>query len=175
MKLDFTGLSRLSDAAAVLTGEDHYPVRRRGEKRRLNPNTAGIAWLDSLAAQASVPEPDAEAVYDDQSFYPEFTPHAGKPWIRAWKASGYAGGNLTRPMLQAFHVDKGGRGMGFDRDCCPDCYNFAYSHAPGDGCKPAVQVQVPDAVACEFPRYLTSERVAAWFTQSGTEVRWNPS
>ena len=137
-----SGLGQLAEAAA---GEEFYPVRRRGEKRRLNPNRAAIEWLDSLAAQASVPEPDAEAVYDDQSFYSELTPRAGKPWIRAWRASGYRGGNISRPMFQAFRVDKGGLGMGFGRECCPDCYNFAYSHASGDGCKPThPAVRVPD-------------------------------
>lgn len=44
-----SGLGQLADVAKELTDPagGHYPVRRRGERRKLHPNWAGIAWLEA--------------------------------------------------------------------------------------------------------------------------------
>jgi hypothetical protein len=41
------GTSGLSHLADVANPVDHYPVKRRREPRRLDPNWAGIAWLEA--------------------------------------------------------------------------------------------------------------------------------
>lgn len=41
------GLSQLADVASTT---DHYPIRQRGQKRRLNPNQAAIDWLEEATA-----------------------------------------------------------------------------------------------------------------------------
>ena len=45
------GLSLLADVARELTQprNAHYPVKQRGQRRRLNPNTDGIRWLEGEA------------------------------------------------------------------------------------------------------------------------------
>lgn len=157
----------LSDVAS---DEDHYPVRRRGEKRRLNPNRAGIAWLDGQAAVQSVPT-IAQWCYDDKSTWWQGIT-AGEPWIKVWRATGFRGGNTPRPMLQAFRVDKIGRGMRSNGTCCPDCYDFAYSdsrcdrgHKPAQGRSRSSALHISlQALLPELPPITDSLRrdLAAW-------------
>ena len=147
------GLSQLADIAS---GEDHYPVRRRGEKRRLNPNTAGIAWLDGLAAVRSVPAEGSRVTIDDKSEHLGMIT-AGEPWLHVWWATGFTGGNTPRPMLQTFQVDRIGRGMRFNEDCCPDCYNFAYSHDPGH---PRVKRPNPTVASLSMDSLIAAYRPA---------------
>lgn len=49
----------LSDAARELVQprNAHYPVKQRGERRRLNPNWEGIRWLEGEAFPASTASP----------------------------------------------------------------------------------------------------------------------
>lgn len=44
------GASMLADTVAK---EDHYPVKQRRRPRRLNPNWAGIAWLEAQSMRAT--------------------------------------------------------------------------------------------------------------------------
>lgn len=52
----------LSDAARELAQprNAHYPVKQRGERRRLNPNWEGIRWLEGEAFLASTASPRRE-------------------------------------------------------------------------------------------------------------------
>ncbi|QMP84442.1 hypothetical protein HUN42_00065 [Streptomyces phage Dagobah] len=89
-----SGVSHLADVAA---GKDHYPVRRRGERRRLNPNQAGIAWLSEQAEPVTKTENEIPVINGD---------HAGlvftraKGWLAARKEGMYPG-----PMFKIVHDD----------------------------------------------------------------------
>lgn len=109
----------LSDTAF---GEDHYPVRRRGEKRRLNPNLAGIAWLDRRAAEVTATT-ETRVMSDTGTILPKnfegafiLTRVYPRPRVD----------NHLRPMFQTFNID-GWSATGTYTDPCPDCFNMAYS------------------------------------------------
>lgn len=68
------GTSGLSHFADVASGEDRYPVRRRGEPRRLNPNWTGITWLEAQSLEDTKPirhvdMGDGLAVYVTDGYY----------------------------------------------------------------------------------------------------------
>lgn len=106
------GLSQLADTA----DPSHYPVRRRGQKRALNPNWAGIAWLEAkeLANTEVMAEPYAEA--------------AGVTYPRAygWYAAKRAG-HYPRPMMQIFNDGATSSSQMIYQNPCPDCDNWARS------------------------------------------------
>lgn len=102
--------------------EDHYPVRRRGEKRRLNPNAEGIAWLDRRAAEVTATT-ETRAMSDTGTILPKnfegafiLTRVYPRPRVD----------NHLRPMFQTFSID-GWSATGTYTDPCPDCFNMAYS------------------------------------------------
>lgn len=116
------GLGLLAEVAA---DEDYYPVRRRGEKRRLNPNRAAIEWLendtsDLLKAHFRYLMSDTGgrygAAYDEPL-----------DLILVTKAYGATlGTHHNRPMFECFGIT-GNKGSQDYADPCPDCDNLAYS------------------------------------------------
>lgn len=94
----------------------HYPVRRRGERRRLNPNWTAIAWLeaDTLADTEieEVGEPDEDGLAVQRA--------AG--WYRA-KISDSSYG---RPLLQILGNLTSSSWFLLVTPC-PDCDNWAYT------------------------------------------------
>lgn len=166
-------LSRTADAARILLGgKDPYPVKRRGERRRLNPNTEGIAWLDACAKQ------DGEIVWEcgmnDQgqmvalgSATAAFILQRGNfTWDHRRPAPG-----CVRAMIQPLPAASdriGGDGM-FCSDPCPNCYDFSYTwscpqHSAG-GRKDAFATRPAD-----FPQALRYERVVASFDLSSNST-----
>lgn len=80
-----SGVSHLADVAA---GKDHYPVRRRGEQRRLNPNQAGIEWL-SEQAEPVTKTVDTHPV--DNGDHAGLVFHQAMGWFTARKEGMYPG------------------------------------------------------------------------------------
>lgn len=91
----------------------HYPVRRRGEKRRLTPNTDGAAWLEEESwfltnipgLDDELPDPDTGLIF--------------------YAAVGADQRNYSRPAFQLI-VDGGFSGAKQRVEACP-CYRFDLS------------------------------------------------
>lgn len=110
-------LSQLADIARELTQprNAHYPIKRRGEKRKLHPNRAGIEWLEGKAFKS-----DTEIVYTETLGVPE-------DCLKATYASGQSQKLHSRPMFQvldgsAFSGLPVRRAQG-----CASCDDFARS------------------------------------------------
>lgn len=136
-------LSRTADAARILLGgEDPYPVKRRGERRRLNPNTEGIAWLDARAKRDA--EITREYGMNDQgvmvaadSVNAVITLQRGNSaWDHYRPAPRY-----LRAMIQPLPAapDRIDGDAMICPDPCPNCYDFSYAwscpHHPAEGRK----------------------------------------
>jgi hypothetical protein len=108
----------------VASDEDHYPVRRRGEKRRLNPNAEGIAWLDRRAAEVTATtrtrlmDDRGVILPDNGRLKADFVVTRVYPRPRV--------DNHMRPMFQTFYVDTWSGTTSYVNPC-PDCLNMAYS------------------------------------------------
>lgn len=118
-----SGLGQLAEAAA---GEEFYPVRRRGEKRRLNPNRAAIEWLEA----------DTFSMTDEYSRF-LMTDTGGRygagrgeidGTVLVTKAFGATlGSHHSRPMFECFdHAMVNGL---TSESPCGNCDNYAYSWA----------------------------------------------
>lgn len=109
------GLSRLADTASeLLDATCHYPVRRRGEKRRLTPNTDGAAWLEERSWFLTE-IPDLDDVLPD--------PDTG---LIFYEAVGASQRDYSRPAFQLI-VDGGFSGAKQRIKACEACDNFVYS------------------------------------------------
>lgn len=114
MALKHGGLSQLADTA----DPTHYPVKRKREPRRLNPNWAGIAWLEAQALGPTTlhdPDPmgDVPGLYIQRS--------SGGEQVKTSTT------NYVRPMFQIFHPDaSSSMRRPVDRPCAA-CYDFGRS------------------------------------------------
>lgn len=106
----YSGLSQLADAARDLTQprEAAYPVKRKGERRRLNPNRDGIAWLEGEAFHSNTEIIGVKAGED------------GVTYITS--AGAVAATLHVRPMFQVF---KDGGAYMFRHFSCPDCDDWS--------------------------------------------------
>jgi hypothetical protein len=157
--------------------EDHYPVRRRGEKRRLNPNAEGIAWLDRRAAEVTATtrtrlmDDRGVILPDNGRLKADFVVTRVYPRPRV--------DNHMRPMFQTFYVDTWSGTTSYVNPC-PDCLNMAYSWScpkhqqqinqiTTQGWRvpqaPHIDLQVPLPVADSFHRDLV-----AWADSQGLTV-----
>lgn len=138
-------LSRTADAARILLGgKDHYPVKRRGERRRLSPNTEGIAWLDARAKRdAEITwecglNDQGEMVAADSATAALILQRGNFVWDHYRPAPRY-----LRAMIQSLPAapDQIGGDTMFCSDPCPNCYDFSYAwscpHHPAGGRKDA--------------------------------------
>jgi hypothetical protein len=94
-----------------------YPVRRRGERRRLNPNQAGINWLEGEAFQAAT---EITEIYLAGELN-EFRVSVADGWYGAKH-----NGMYPRPMFQVFGLEVSSM-IGRQVTPCPDCDNWAYT------------------------------------------------
>jgi hypothetical protein len=157
----------------VASDEDHYPVRRRGEKRRLNPNRAGIAWLDEQAAKVTATtrtrlmDDRGVILPDNGRLKADFVVTRVYPRPRI--------DNHMRPMFQTFYVESWSGTTSYVNPC-PDCFNMAYSdsrckrgHGSAQGWRvpqaPHIDLQVPLPVTNSFRRDLV-----AWAVSQGLTV-----
>lgn len=112
--MKYQGLARLVDTARDITDPRgaHYPVKRKGERRRLNPNLDAIRWLEGEAFQTDT---EIARTYD----LGEFTVHRALGWSNARRMGMY-----PWPMFQAHSSFKAHM---LSYDSCPDCDNWAYT------------------------------------------------
>lgn len=115
------GLSLLADTATELAGgRGHYPVRRRGEVRRLNPNWTGIAWLEAQSLD------DTKLL--ERLTYSDESSMAGlfqQVYVGRWMA--YERNNHPRPMFEIFELTESSTLGARNEDPCPACDDFAYT------------------------------------------------
>lgn len=107
--------------------EDYYPVRRRGEKRRLNPNRAAIEWLENDTLDLT--EERSRFLMSDIGGRYAVSEDELDVLVLALviKARGsILGTHHSRPMFECFGITWN-KGMMSYSNPCPDCYNFAYS------------------------------------------------
>lgn len=115
-----SGLSQLADAATEMISPRlaHYPVRRKGERRRLNPNQAGIDWLEGRCTDGEDFLGDTEIVEFDVAV----------DGLQSYLTSGWyaakRGGNYARPMFQVFGMEASSSAE-IPYTPCPDCDNWA--------------------------------------------------
>lgn len=128
------GLAHLADVANPV----HYPVRRRGEARRLNPNWVGIAWLEAEALEdteilvTETPGPAQAAVKMGEGLAVQRSRRA----VEMIDESVRERPLYVRPMFQVFNDAHENvmlhHGARVRRDsACADCYDFQY---PGRDC-----------------------------------------
>lgn len=114
------GLSRLAEAASPI---EYYPVRRRGQKRRLIPNWDAIRWL----------EEDTEGATEISDVAPLGAENT--PWhsINNVRALGYYSakrtGHYPRRMFDVFDLEVSSSNMISYADPCPGCQDFSRSWA----------------------------------------------
>jgi hypothetical protein len=117
-----SGLGQLAEAAA---GEDYYPVRRRGEKRRLNPNWAAIEWLEGNTLELT--EERSRFLMSDNGGRYDAGEDEIDDLILVTKARGVTlYDHHSRPMFECFRVTDV-NGQCFYADPCPDCDDYARS------------------------------------------------
>lgn len=128
------GLAHLADVANPV----HYPVRRRGEARRLVPNWVGIAWLEAEALEdteilaTEQPSPTQAAVKMGEGLAVQRSRRA----VEMVDESVRERPLYVRPMFQVFNdahenvmLHHGARVR--QDSACADCYDFQY---PGRDC-----------------------------------------
>ena len=90
---------------------DFYPVRRRGEPRRLNPDWAAIDWLEAGIAQDTETVATRPLGCTDGELY--ITYAAGARWKR-----------YNRPMFQPLPLEASSSLPQQTRKPCAACYDF---------------------------------------------------
>lgn len=112
-----SGLGQLAEVAGPAA--DSYPVKRKREVRRLNPNWTGIAWLEAQAVH------DTEILFRYDDIWESSTLPAERIITRA-RGWGRARGNGShpRPMFQVLQLGTGSA-MLISRDSCPDCDDWS--------------------------------------------------
>lgn len=164
-----SGLSQLADAATEMISPRlaHYPVRRKGERRRLNPNTDGIKWLEGEAFLEATQIVEFDVAHDG---------------LRSYLTSGWyaakRGGNYARPMFQVFRMEASSSAQ-IPYTPCPDCDNWARTskcetHHDLDGVAGlsmgAERASAGRASTAHAPLGLWSERLAAQVANAIIEV-----
>jgi len=111
-----------------------YPVKRRGERRRLNPNRDGIAWLEEQSetdTEISMTYPTGEILRsEDGETYSDFLVHRALGYYSARQRDMY-----PWPMFQ---VHAGFKASMLSYSPCPGCDDWARtsrctSHHDRDG------------------------------------------
>jgi hypothetical protein len=115
-----SGLGQLADAFQEVTrGEPYYPVKKRGEARRLNPNWTAIAWLE------------AETL-DRTEIIAVSTPYDGLRRVTTHGAAGIIsrttpGVRHSRPMFEIRNDRPNSNATSYYTHPCPNCSDLAYT------------------------------------------------
>lgn len=116
-----SGLSRLADIAhrEITGGDGPYPVKKKGERRRLDPNWVAIAWLE------------AETLDATEIAYMADLEIVGMPGMLTLMAAGKARAlvgrtSQCRRMIDVLSLDHSSSNP-TSYHPCPDCDNFAVS------------------------------------------------
>ncbi len=129
------GISLLADVSReMLGGEEFYPVKQKGQPRRLDPNWAGIAWLEATTLLDTEIEADStDMVASDDGL----TNYRASGWYDAVRRHHY-----SRPMLQIL-TDIGTTLTSGVIGACAACYDFSRSWACEEHEKPPGQPLKP--------------------------------
>lgn len=98
---------------------EHYPVRKRGEARRLNPNLEAIEWLEESTREAT------EIACTVPAGPPGLITLYGRATIRAFEAPFPM--SYTRPMFQVIDPEASSTLPVNHAGACPDCFDFSRS------------------------------------------------
>jgi hypothetical protein len=115
-----SGLGQLADAFQEVTrGEPYYPVKKRGQARRLNPNWTAIAWLEAETLGRT-------------KIIAVSTPYDGLRRVTTHGAAGIIsrttpGVRHSRPMFEIRNDRPGSNATSYYRDPCPNCSDLAYT------------------------------------------------
>lgn len=114
------GLSHLADVAREAYGvELYYPIKKRRQPRRLDPNWAGIEWLE----QQSETDTEISEEYDAGEY------DGGETVFRVQRALGWNSarrmGMYPWPMFQCFPAVSFKASMFRYLDPCPDCDDWS--------------------------------------------------
>lgn len=96
----------------------HYPVKKKHQPRRLDPNWDGIIWLE-YRSEAHVEVRWTYPMMSDEGF----TVQRAQGWVRASE-----GRNFPRPMFQVF-ADGASGTLPLSRRPCEACDDFSRSWA----------------------------------------------
>lgn len=149
-----SGLSHLADVARRdgLQILHSYPIRKKREPRRLNPNLAGIEWLESDANNFD----DDTEIEGSGPMEGTGLPADAKPEFLVDYAAGRERKSNPRPMFQIIPRDAFS-GMAPSVQPCPGCYDFARAWTCPDHAERHYDpdhkvwriVHTPDAPGCE--------------------------
>lgn len=117
------GLSRLADVADESIGVHSYPVKKKGQPRRLDPNWGAINWLESETetdTEISEEYDAGESVFDGEGNFlgTDFLIQRALGYFSARQAGMY-----PWPMFQTFATFKAS--MSPYPDPCPDCDDWS--------------------------------------------------
>lgn len=123
-----SGLSQLADTAREMMQPNkpsarHYPVKKRQEKRVLNPNWLGIAHLEAEAlgdTEIISEYPYGEYIDDDLMLGPEFVHLRASGFYQAKRDGMY-----PRPMFQVFDLEISSSSQISYADPCPACDDWS--------------------------------------------------
>lgn len=118
------GLSHLADVADESIGVYSYPIKKKGQPRRLDPNWGGINWLEDQSetdAEISEEYDAGEPVFNDDAVYlgTEFKVQRALGWHGARRKSMY-----PWPMFQVFPAVSFKIRM-VPYSPCPDCDDWS--------------------------------------------------
>ena len=116
------GSSHLADVSNEQAPTFHYPVKKKGEPRRLRPNLDAIHWLeDESETDTEISEEYDAGEYSAQSPTGcEFKVQRANGWYDAERASMY-----PRPMFQTFDLEISSSSMVPYLKPCPACDDWS--------------------------------------------------
>jgi hypothetical protein len=118
MSQKYGGLSQLADTVTP----DHYPIKRRGQKRTLNPNWTAVAWIEAtqLGDTELLPEDEVGDGFMGDNMYVDRA--VGGIYARR-------NGHYARPMFQALPLEASSSASISYPNPCPACLDFSRSWA----------------------------------------------
>lgn len=108
------GLSHLADVDSPI---EHYPVKRKGQPRRLDPNQDAIDWLERETATDTEIHSVTPLDFQMQSI-------RALGWYSAKRA-----GHYPRRMFDVFQLDESSTNPVSYPSPCPDCLDFSRTWA----------------------------------------------
>lgn len=168
MPIPNAGLSHLADVAREVMqpnspGAHHYPIRKKGEPRRLDPNQAGINWLEEHTAH------DTEIVFrrDEKDGHQTLI-------ARGWSEARQRGMHPRR-MIDLFEPGQSSTLPIAYSSPCPDCDDWArtaqcevhHEHGPSR----YKESPTGQPLLTVFERVAAFERVSAFRYMANETIR----
>lgn len=116
------GLSRLADVSNEQALTFHYPVKRRGEKRRLRPNLEAIRYLE-VSSETDTEITDVQVLGTSEE-WAEMNGVRALGWYGAKRS-----GHYPRRMFDVFELEASSSNTVAYPKPCPDCLDFSRTWA----------------------------------------------